>query len=128
MSDAGRVSDLLLHLIVSCNRLSELRDSTSLEMFLADYRVHELALRFIESLGEAVRRIDRLEARFLDDDDLGLARQIVGMRNRIAHQYDGLDFPLVWQVVVDYAPKLRAVIVPVLLRYDPNADRNSLHF
>ena len=41
----SRVTDLLLHMVVSCNRLSELRKGTSHAVFVTDYRIYELALR-----------------------------------------------------------------------------------
>ncbi len=34
-------------------------------------------------------------------------RQIVGMRNRIVHDYDVVDYALVWEVIERHVPEMR---------------------
>jgi uncharacterized protein with HEPN domain len=33
-------------------------------------------------------------------------REIVGMRNRLIHGYDGVDYDVLWDVLANYAPEL----------------------
>jgi uncharacterized protein with HEPN domain len=62
--------------------------------------------RQLEILGEAIRRLEIL--------DLSLAaqiseyRRIIGLRNILAHGYDGVDDDVVWQVIEIKLPILLA--------------------
>lgn len=63
-------------------------------------------------LGEAVRRLppDFLETRA--DDPVW--RRAIGMRNRIAHEYDAVDHEIVWQVLSQHAGQLRLTVDEIL--------------
>ena len=63
-------------------------------------------------LGEAVRRLpdDFLETQGTDP----VWRRAIGMRNRIAHEYDAVDYEIVWQVVSRHAHDLRVTIEALL--------------
>lgn len=63
-------------------------------------------------LGEAVRR---LPDAFLSDHRQDPAwRRAIGMRHRLAHDYDAVDYELVWSVVSTHAAELRARVEAVL--------------
>lgn len=63
-------------------------------------------------LGEAVRRLpdDFLRAHAADP----VWRRAIGMRNRIAHQYEAVDYEIVWQVIAVHAVQLRARVEALL--------------
>lgn len=63
-------------------------------------------------LGEAVRRLpdNFLEERQSDP----VWRRAIGMRNRIAHEYDAVDYEIVWMVVSRYAGELRHLVEQIL--------------
>ena len=55
-------------------------------------------------MGEAVRR---LPAGFLTErEDDPTWRRAVGMRHRIAHEYDAVDYEIVWTVIATHAGEL----------------------
>lgn len=63
-------------------------------------------------LGEAVRRLpDDFLVQHSNDPAW---RRAIGMRHRIAHEYDSVDYEIVWQVVSRHAGELRARIAQVL--------------
>ncbi|MEL4356874.1 MULTISPECIES: HepT-like ribonuclease domain-containing protein [unclassified Luteococcus] len=63
-------------------------------------------------LGEAVRR---LPEHFLRERAAQPTwRRAVGMRNRIAHEYDAIDYEIVWQVVSVHAADLRRDVESIL--------------
>lgn len=66
----------------------------------------------VHKLGEAVRRLPRefLEQRASDPT----WRRAIGMRNRIAHEYDAVDYEIVWAVISVHAPRLRAAAEQLL--------------
>lgn len=63
-------------------------------------------------LAEAVRRLPKA---FLDEHRRDTSwRRAIGMRNRLAHEYDAVDYELVWAVVSRHAEQLRAEVDELL--------------
>lgn len=66
------------------------------EQFLADEKTIDAVVRNFEIIGEAVRWLP-------DDFKLRYGGvpwgQIAGLRNRIVHDYFGLDLEIIWQVL-----------------------------
>lgn len=63
-------------------------------------------------LGEAVRRLPDV---FLADHRSDPAwRRAIGMRHRLAHDYDAVDYELVWGVVSRHAAELRGRVESLL--------------
>lgn len=61
-------------------------------------------LAIIIRIGEAAGRVP-VEVR--DENPRIAWRQIVGMRNRIVHDYDVVDYALVWEVIARRVPEMR---------------------
>lgn len=63
-------------------------------------------------LGEAVRRLP--EAFLADHRSDPAWRRAIGMRHRLAHDYDAVDYELVWGVVSTHAAVLRSRVETLL--------------
>jgi len=76
-------------------------------------RLLNLALvRLLEIIGEAANRIPKESQ--VEQPDIPWM-QIIGLRNRLIHGYDAVDFDILWQIVTEDLPPLiatLAVIVP----------------
>ncbi len=83
------------------------------DAFFADARTQDAVVRNLEVIGQAVRDLDL--ARLNRADPLVPWAQIAGMRNVLAHQYLGVDLQLVWNVVSNELPKLRAAVAALLV-------------
>jgi uncharacterized protein with HEPN domain len=72
-----------------CSALSE-------DTFLADNMLVEACVFNIIQIGELTRQLS-------DDFTVKHANiswgKIRGLRNRIVHDYDGIDFPLIWNII-----------------------------
>lgn len=75
-------------------------------------RLLNLALvRLLEIIGEAANRISA------DEQDRHPEipwAQIVGLRNRLIHGYDAVDFDILWQIIVDDLSPLIAGLEAIL--------------
>jgi uncharacterized protein with HEPN domain len=88
-------------------------------------RLHQNAVvRCIEIIGEAARGVSRDFQQAHPEIPWGA---IVGMRHRLVHDYNQVDFDLVWIVARDRLPELIAVLEPLvpppLLLFLKKADR-----
>jgi uncharacterized protein with HEPN domain len=77
------------------------------EQFLADEKTIDAVVRNLEIIGEAVRWLP---------DEFKLQHvgvpwgQIAGLRNRIIHDYFGLDLEIIWQVLQSSLPEFEQLI------------------
>ena len=75
--------------------------------FLADDKTADAVVRNVEIIGEAS---NQLPEDFKTRNPQVPWRQMTGMRNRIVHDYAGVDLELVWEVVTKSLPVLEKQI------------------
>lgn len=100
-------ADRLRDVATFCQR-AELMAARGREWFDSDpeLNVPKLAAdSLVLKLGEAVRRLP--EAFLADHCSDPAWRRAIGMRHRLAHDYDAVDYELVWGVVSRHAADLR---------------------
>ena len=75
-------------------------------------RMLNLALvRLLEIIGEAASRIPKQKRDLYADIPW---TEIVGLRNRLIHGYDEVDFDILWEIVVSDLPTLIAKLEAIL--------------
>jgi len=75
--------------------------------FLIDLKTRDAVALNIQLLGETARRLSR-EVKSTEPSIPW--ESIVALRNRIAHGYETVDHAMVWRVVQDDLPPLRAAL------------------
>jgi uncharacterized protein with HEPN domain len=75
-----------------------------------DFKTKRAVERNIEIIGEAMNRILKSDPDFKIDN----AHKIIGTRNRIAHGYDKISDDLIWSIIINHLPKLKAEIDALL--------------
>ncbi len=78
--------------------------------FVNDTRTRRAVERNVEIIGEAVNRIFKVNP----DYPITAGRKIVNMRNLVAHAYDSLDTEMIWMIVINHLPPLRAEVEKLL--------------
>lgn len=98
-------------MIEAIGRIVEYTSGLTREGFLADRMRLDAVVRNLEIIGEAAQRLSEQMRKRTPDIEW---RQIIGLRNRIVHEYFGVDTEIVWQIVSHDLPKLRLRLASVL--------------
>jgi len=87
---------LLQDMMESSNKILSYTKGFDLNKFLSDDKTADAVVRNFEIIGEAANRIDpdfKLENPQID------WRKLRGFRNRIVHDYFGIDYNIVWSII-----------------------------
>ena len=72
--------------------------------FAKDRKTIDAVVRNFEIIGEASKFIpENIKNKYADIDWKG----IIGLRNRIAHEYFGISVPIVWDIIKTELPRLK---------------------
>jgi len=112
--DAATVLDVVL----ACRRIARFIADVDERSFLDDDEKRWAVVSQLLLVGEAVRR---LSSEFLEQRPSIPWHQIAGMRNRLIHHYDKIDWPLVWNTAQRDVPHLLQELAPLV----PDPDDNS---
>lgn len=90
-------------IINSGNKILAYTNNLSFESFIADDKTVDAVVRNFEIIGEAATRLpEDFREKFPDID----WHRIRGFRNRIIHDYIGIDYEIVWQIKELFLPEL----------------------
>jgi uncharacterized protein with HEPN domain len=105
-------SDLRLrHMLGHANEAVAMAHGRTRAQLDSDRKLNLSLVRLLEIVGEAAARVPAKErARHPDIPWL----EIVGLRNRLIHGYDSVDFDILWQIVSDDLPPLIAALEETL--------------
>ena len=83
----------------------------TLDAFKADDKTADAVVRNLEIIGEAARQ---LPSGFKETNDRVSWGQIAGLRNRIVHDYFGLDLEMIWFIITSDLPDLKGKILELI--------------
>jgi uncharacterized protein with HEPN domain len=98
-----RDSAYLLDILLAARLATSYVAGKSWTEFHADYQCQDAVIRRLEIIGEAARRVS-------DPAKAALPtlpwHQMMGLRNRVIHEYDRVDLQIVWHTVLHDLPAL----------------------
>ena len=102
---------LLEDILESANKILAYTDGLSYEQFLADSRTVDAVIRNFEIIGEAANRLpEEIRDKYPNID----WHRIRGFRNRIVHDYMGIDYKIVWLIKENFLQAMTAEIRSIL--------------
>lgn len=91
------------HILAETRYLTTSAAGLTRERFLTDETLRRAFVRSLEIIGEAVKQIpDDFRQHHTQIE----WRKMAGMRDRLIHDYLGVDYELVWDVVINKIPAL----------------------
>lgn len=87
----------------SASKIQRFTKDLSFDDFLKDEKTIDAVVRNFEVIGEAS---NRLPAEFKDNNRSIDWIRMKGFRNRIVHDYFGIDHSIVWNIIQNYLPDL----------------------
>jgi uncharacterized protein with HEPN domain len=81
------------------------------ESFLSNSLIQDGVIRQIEIIGEATKR---LSSEVRSPNDHVPWEDIAGMRDKLIHEYFGIDLDMVWLTATDDLPVLREEVTDIL--------------
>jgi uncharacterized protein with HEPN domain len=104
-------SDYLSDILEAMHRIKEYTDSMTYDQFLNDIKSQDAVIRNLETIGEASKCLTlRLRKKYADISWKGMA----GVRDRLIHQYFGVNLDIIWDIVTVELPDLVSKIESIL--------------
>lgn len=113
----GKIGDKerLGHILDAIAEIENYVTNVELKEFLLNSMMRFASIKQIEIIGEAANYITPETKALFSDIEW---KQIVGMRHILIHEYFGVDSNLVWQVIRNDIPNLKAAIIDIHERLD----------
>ena len=99
--------DYLADIIQSMNEVEEFTRGLTYESFMKDSKTINAVIRSLEVMGEASKRIpDEVRAKHSEIP----WKRMAGMRDKLIHEYTGVDLETVWDVIQEEIPPIRPLL------------------
>ena len=103
-------------ILEAINKIERYVAGLTYEQFLEDDKTKDATARNLEIIGEATKNIpDEIKANYPAIE----WKRIAGMRDILAHDYFGLRWERVWDVVENKLPELRSTVATMLEQEKP---------
>ncbi len=111
MTGSKEDSIYLEHILESIKWIEEYLLKVTYDSFIDNHLIQDGVIRQIEIIGEVSKRISKA---LTDSNELVPWKDIIGMRNKLIHDYLGVDVDAVWETAVNDIPNLKREISKML--------------
>lgn len=110
MSKQVRDADYLMDIQTAIAKVNRYTQGMDLDAFVSSELVQDAVLRNIAIIGEAVSKLSNELTKMHSDVPWV---NISGMRNRLVHEYSGVNLKLVWNTIQSVIPSFSARIAQI---------------
>ena len=98
-------------ILMAINRISEYIEGYDFEHFKKDYKTVDAVIRNFEIIGEASKSLDKkIKEKYRDVP----WEEMYYLRNKISHEYFGVDYEIIWDVAINYLPENKIQIEKII--------------
>ena len=90
---------LLLDILESIKKIKKYTNEMTYDLFIQDDKTIDACVRNFEIIGEVSSKID--EDFKIEHSEIEWKR-MKGLRNRMIHDYSGIDYQVVWDIITEY--------------------------
>ena len=106
--------DFVQDILDSINDVENFIDGMEFEDFINDKKTIYSVVRAIEIIGEAAKNVpEQIRTKYPDVP----WKQMAGMRDKLIHEYFGVDLEILWETAKDDVPQLKTPISEVMESY-----------
>ncbi len=109
--------DYILDIIESIHDIDMFINNMEFKDILSDKKTAHAVVRCLEIIGEAANKIPQ-------DIKINYSeipwKQLIGMRNKLIHEYFGVDLEIVWVVITEELPPLLPLFEDILAELNGN--------
>jgi uncharacterized protein with HEPN domain len=99
-------------LLLAMDHISEYIEGHSFNDFKKDYKTVDAVIRNFEIIGEAAKNMPE---EIKDKYSIVPWDEMYLLRNKVSHEYFGIDYEIIWDVATNYLPENRKQIEIILL-------------
>jgi len=98
-------------MLLSCQKIQRYIGTKTYKEFISDEILIDGVIRNLEIIGEAVKNVPEVFKKKYPDIEW---RKIAGLRDILIHEYFGVDFQILWDIVKNKIPKLNEELQGIL--------------
>jgi len=102
---------LFLDILESIKKIKKYTNEMTYDLFIQDDKTIDACVRNFEIIGEVSSKID--EDFKIEHSEIEWKR-MKGLRNRMIHDYSGIDYQVVWDIITEYLDELEYQVEQLL--------------
>lgn len=98
-------------ILVAMTRIAEYIEGYNFDQFKEDHKTVDAVIRNFEIIGEASKKLDKkIKEKYPEVP----WTEMYYLRNKVSHEYFGVDFEIIWDVAKNYLPENKIQIDKII--------------